>query len=137
MRGVAPVPPDASQNEGVRAGVRVVRVLPDVAAINREFDYLVPEQWADQVAVGTMVRVPLHGRRVGGWVTALDPEPTTDARLVALAKVSGVGPSAEMIDLCRWAAWRWSGRLATFLTTASPPTMVARLPSFRAMAPTP
>ena len=111
-----------------------MRVLPDVPAINREFDYLVPEQWADQVAVGTMVRVPLHGRRVGGWISAVDVEPEPGMKLVPLAKVSGVGPSAETIDLCRWAAWRWSGRLATFLTTASPPNMVARLPTFRALS---
>jgi primosomal protein N' (replication factor Y) len=81
-----------------------------------------------------MVRIPLHGRRVGGWVVGLDPEPTTDVRLVELAKVSGIGPSAETIDLCRWAAWRWAGRLATFLGTASPPTMVAGLPASRPSA---
>ena len=105
-----------------------VRVLPDVPAINREFDYSVPERWSDAVQVGSMVRIPLHGRRVAGWVTAVDVEPPSGVRVVPLAKISGIGPDAAMIDLCRWAAWRWAGRAATFLGTASPLQMVGRLP---------
>ena len=45
---------------------RIVRVVPDVPAIHRRFDYSVPAALADVVAVGSRVRVPLHGRRVGG-----------------------------------------------------------------------
>ena len=38
------------------------------------FDYLVPGRCcATSCAVGSMVRVALHGRRVGGWVVALGP----------------------------------------------------------------
>ena len=59
---------------------RVVRVLPDVAAIDRVFDYEVPEAWetdgrADRVVIGSVVRIDLHGRRVGGWVVDVDVEP--------------------------------------------------------------
>lgn len=106
----------------------VVRVLPDVAAIDREFDYLLPAGATGEVEVGTMVRVPLHGRRVGGWITAVGVDPPAGVQLAEVAKVSGLGPTAEMIDLCRWAAWRWAGHLATFLRMASPPKMVHRLP---------
>ncbi len=34
------------------------------------------------------------------------------------------GPPADVVDLCRWAAWRWAGPLATFLRAASPPNVV-------------
>jgi primosomal protein N' (replication factor Y) len=78
-----------------------------------------------------MVRIPLAGRRVGGWVLEVDVEPPPGVEIAPIAKVSGLGPSVDMIDLARWAAWRWSGRLATFLGAASPPTMVQGLPSFR------
>ena len=47
----------------------------DVAALadqGREFDYLVREPLRSRVGVGTMVRVPLHGRRVAGWIVATD-----------------------------------------------------------------
>ncbi len=109
-----------------------MRVLTDVAAVDREFDYEVPAAWhrdgrAAKLAIGTMVRVALQGRRVGAWVTACDPEPTP-WQLRPLSKLVGVGPSAELVDLARWAAWRWAGRRATFLRTASPPRVVESVP---------
>ena len=108
--------------------MRVVRVLPDVPAIDREFDYVVPDGM-DDLAVGDVVRVQLHGRRVGGWVVADDVTPTPGVTLQPIAKRSGLGPSAELIQLADWAAWRWAGRRASFLGTASPPTVVTGVPS--------
>lgn len=104
------------------AAPRVVRVLPDVPAIDKEFDYLVPA--GVEAGVGDVVRVELHGRRVGGWVVAVDVDPEPGVNLKPLAKVSGRGPSAELIDLAGWAAWRWAGRRASLLRTAAPPGVV-------------
>jgi primosomal protein N' (replication factor Y) len=106
----------------------VARVLPDVPALAKTFDYLIPEAVRDRVRVGTMVRVTLKGRRVGGWVVAVAGEPATDRALRPLAKVTGWGPPPDLIDLAHWAAWRWAGRPAHFLRTASPPGVVAGLP---------
>jgi primosomal protein N' (replication factor Y) len=113
---------------------RVVRVLPDVAGIDKTFDYSVPAAWATDgrdslVAPGAVVRIDLHGRRVGGWIVAVDVDPPPGVVLRPLAKVSGMGPPAEIIELAGWVAWRWAGRLSTVLTTASPPTLVHALPS--------
>ena len=36
----------------------MARVLPDVAGFERELDYEVPSALADEVRVGTIVRVP-------------------------------------------------------------------------------
>lgn len=101
------------------AGPRVVRVLPDVPAIDKEFDYLVPD--GAQVGLGDVVRIELHGRRVGGWIVAVDVEPEPGVVLKPLAKVSGQGPAPELLELATWAAWRWAGRRASFLRTAAPP----------------
>jgi primosomal protein N' (replication factor Y) (superfamily II helicase) len=106
----------------------VVRVLPDQPAIAKTFDYTVPSAMADQVRVGTMVRVSLHGRRVGAWVVEMGVEPPPGVRLSAVAKVTGWGPGPELIDLAGWAAWRWAGRPAQMLGTASPDTAVRVLP---------
>src|SRR5207244_4313890 len=108
-------------------GPRVVRVLPDVAAIDRPFDYLVPGRLEDAVAVGTRVRAVLHGRRVGGWVVADRVSPPGGVRLRPLSSVSGRGPAPEVVELARWAAWRWAGPMASFLNTASPPRSVRQL----------
>src|SRR5262249_59420082 len=51
-------------------GALVARVLPDISGLDKEFDYLVPPSMVAEVRVGTLVRVELHGRRVGGWVVA-------------------------------------------------------------------
>lgn len=108
---------------------RAVRVLPNLPALDRAFDYLVPPGWADEVGVGTRVRIALGPRRVGGWVVADDVAAPEGVVLRPLSTHSGLGPSPELIDLARWAAWRWAGRQAHFLVTSSPETRVRGLPS--------
>lgn len=103
-------------------------MLPDVAAIDKTFDYLVPEALRDQVRVGDVVRVELHGRRVGGWIVELDVEPPPGVDLRPLARRSGLGPTRDLIDLAGWAAWRWAGRPTSLLSTASPERVVPALP---------
>jgi primosomal protein N' (replication factor Y) len=114
--------------------VLVARVVPDVTGLDKQFDYLVPDALRDRVEVGTIVRVPLHGRRVGGWVVALGaPDPALPVeKLVAIAKVSSIGPPADLVSLAEWATTRWgSPRVRPFLVVASPPTMVAGIASPR------
>ena len=110
----------------VALGTRTCRVQPDVPAVHRAFDYRLPDELADHVTVGTIVRVPLHGRRVRAWVLDTDVAETEvdSARLLTVHAVVSAGPPADVVDLCRWAAWRWAGPLATFLRAASPPNVV-------------
>jgi len=110
---------------------RVVQVAVDVPALadqGRVFDYLVADNLTGDVAVGTLVRVPLHGRRVGGWVVADNVAAAAGMRLQRVAKVTGLGPSRELVELSSWAAWRWSGRRTALLRAASPPAAVRGLP---------
>jgi primosomal protein N' (replication factor Y) len=43
----------------------------------------------------------------------------------------------ELIELAEWAAWRWAGRTASLLRTASPERVVSRLPPAPRPLPTP
>ena len=104
---------------------RTVRVTVDEPAVEKAFDYLAP----DDVRVGDVVRIDLHGRRVGGWVTAVDVDAPAGVDLKPIAKVSGWGPPSDVLELAEWAAWRWAGRPPHFLRTASPPTVVRGLPN--------
>jgi primosomal protein N' (replication factor Y) (superfamily II helicase) len=115
----------------------VVRVLPDVPAIDKTFDYLVPDALRDQVRVGDVVRVVLHGRRVGGWIVEVGVTPPPGLALQPLAKRSGLGPTPDLLELADWAAWRWAGRAASFLRTASPERVVTGLPPGPAARPRP
>jgi primosomal protein N' (replication factor Y) len=102
-------------------------VLPNVTGLDKEFDYRVPE--SSELRVGDVVRVDLHGRRVGGWVVALDPPDALPVdELKPIIKVTGRGPSDELIELAEWAAIRWAGRRRHFLHAASPDRAVLRVP---------
>src|SRR5258705_12487901 len=100
---------------------RVCRVAPDVTAVERVFDYLVPDALAPLVRVGAIVRVPLHGRRVRGWVVEDDVTSGTGERLLELLAVASDGPAPDVVALTEWIARRWSGpRIAGLRLPAAP-----------------
>ncbi len=106
-----------------------MRVVPDVPAIHRRFDYSVPAAIDAAVTVGARVRIELHGRRVGGWVVEDGVTPPPGLVTKDLSGSSGLGPPPTVVGLAEWAAWRWAGPLSSFLGTASPDRVVrAMLP---------
>ncbi|MEI8051034.1 MAG: hypothetical protein WCI12_06335 [Actinomycetes bacterium] len=106
---------------------RTISVLTEVGAVSRPLDYHLPETFTGPNTVGSRVRVPLNGRSVRGWI--VPSEGTTSLSSVKDVTASlGFGPPETVVALCRWAAWRWAGTAARFLGTASPSTLVPRLP---------
>ncbi len=104
------------------------RVLLDVAGFDKELDYSVPPRMAGQLRPGSVVRVPLQGRRVRGWVLAFPVEPPAGIALRPVLKVTGWGPEPELFGLAAWAAHRWAGRRRSLLVTASAEGVVKELP---------
>ena len=113
----------------------IARVVPDVTGLDKQFDYSIPTDLSARVRVGTIVRVELHGRRIGGWVSAISNEPSDGRSIESLkpiAKVTGHGPAPELFDLAEWASIRWAARrIRPFLVTASPGRAVVGLPTDR------
>ena len=114
----------------------VARVVPDVTGVDKVFDYLIPSELHDAIAIGDRVRVPLHGRNVPGWVSEIGSTSdgftdVDEAKLRAVIKRLGCGPSVEVVQLAQWASHRWCGRLRAFFVAASPSTLVASLPTAR------
>lgn len=105
-----------------------VDVLPDVSGIDRAFHYVVPPALVNDVSVGTIVRVSLHGRRVRGYVVAVGVPAPPGVRAQAILQVVSLGPPPPVVELCAWAAWRYAGRLRPLLLAASPARMVRSLP---------
>jgi len=103
---------------------RAVRVLPDVTAVDRAFDY----RCDFDAPVGTIVRVPLHGRRVRGWIVADDVAPGA-ADLLDVVAVVSAGPPADVVALTEWIAHRWAGPRVAVLRSASAPNNVKLPPT--------
>jgi primosomal protein N' len=103
---------------------RAVRIVTEVAAVDRPFDYLVTEKTA-HVAVGDRVRVDFNHRSVRGWVTG-DVDATSD--LKPLTKWLGFGPPPSLLALLTWASDRWYSPLSRFLLASSPRHLVTTLP---------
>lgn len=85
----------------------IAKVIVDVstAAIDRPFDYTVPEKWHAFVQPGVRVHVPFGPRKVQGFVIAV--ENTTDvdsAKLKAISSVIDIEPvlTEELLELGRW-----------------------------------
>ena len=122
---------DAGESGNGASPALVVRVLPDVVRLDKTFDYAVPDAWqadgrAERLRVGSIVRITLGGRRLQGWVIDVGVEPPPGVELQPLAKLTGMGPPAEVMSLAGWAAWRWAGRRVHLLRAASPPRVVTQ-----------
>jgi len=107
---------------------RVVEVLPDVSGIDRTFAYEVPADLVGRLTVGCVVRVLLHGRRVRGWVVAEATDLAAEIDLRPVSELVSLGPPPAVVELSRWAAWRYAGRLRPLLVAASAPRTVRALP---------
>ncbi len=104
---------------------RAVRVITEVAAVDRPFDYLVGDETA-VVGLGDRVRVDFHHRSVRAWVVD-DVAPS--AELKTIKKWLGFGPPASELELLRWASERWYGTWSRFLLGASSTRIVTSLPT--------
>ncbi|HSG80012.1 MAG TPA: hypothetical protein VLD62_10565, partial [Acidimicrobiia bacterium] len=104
----------------------VVRVVPDVPtfAVDDGFAYEVPD--TVEVDVGSIVRVPLGGRRVRGWVVGTGAPRRPGLR--RLLGRSGDLPvfDARLLQTLRWAAAHYVAPLAALLSKAGPPNLPKR-----------
>ncbi len=79
-------------------------VIVDVPAyaIDRPFDYIVPEKWRDIIQVGSRVKVPFGHRHILGYVVQLASETTVDpSKLKQLSELIDVEPvlTEELLQL--------------------------------------
>ncbi len=101
----------------------VARVTLEIA-LRKEFDYLIPPELADQVQVGTRVKVPFGARQVIGVVTAL-AEQSTHTNLRSVIKTVGAPAliTPKVLDLARWIAGYYCCPVETALKSVLPETV--------------
>ena len=102
-------------------------------SVDGGFRYAIPE--ALEVGFGAVVRIPLGGRRVRGFVIDVADADESSA-LKPIAAVSGDAPvfDAALLETLRWAALHYVTPLSTTLERAAPPNNPRR-PSSRVHAP--
>ncbi len=98
----------------------VIRVLVSAGSSDKEFDYLLGSQDIESVAIGTIVRVPLAGRKVEGWVCDIDPPIEPGISYKEICSLQSAGPDPSIMELSKWAAYYWLAPRSKFLKTASP-----------------
>jgi len=113
------------------SAVRAVRVITEVGAVDRPFDYSLTES-TGHVGLGDRVRVDFNHRSVRAWVVAEAP-PRDD--LKAITKWLGYGPPPSLLEFLVWASERWYSPLSRFLISTSPSRLVTSLPEVPAVAP--
>lgn len=102
----------------------VVRVVPDVPAFSVDdgFAYAVPDGMV--LGTGDLVRVPLGGRRVRGWVTGVDRSADRSSLKEVLGRSGDVAVfDRRLLGVLRWVASHYVAPLATVLAKATPPNL--------------
>ncbi|MDQ3735133.1 MAG: primosomal protein N' [Actinomycetota bacterium] len=110
------------------ADLQIARVCVDspLTHLDRLFDYLIPDEFADQVTVGCRVNVRFAGRLLDGYVLDLVADSAHGGRLAPLVKVISPEPvlSPAVARLTRAVADRYAGTQSDVLRLAVPPRRV-------------
>lgn len=103
----------------------VVPAVPSFS-VDGGFRYAIPGELGE-VEQGSMVRIPLGGRRVRGFVLEIDDGDTSG--LKAIAARSGEVPvfDARLLEALRWAALHYVSPLSMMLERAAPPNNPRRV----------
>jgi len=98
-------------------------------SVDDGFWYSIPEHLTDLVVIGSIVRVPLSGRRVRGWVCELGQE--REGPLKDIAGVSGAQPvfTPTLLKTLQWAAIHYVAPLSVLLAKATPPNLPKQTPN--------
>jgi primosomal protein N' (replication factor Y) (superfamily II helicase) len=97
-------------------------------AMRGPFDYRLPEELREGIAVGSMLVVPFGRRQILGVVTGLsDRSDVSDERLLAPLRALELGVPMDLVALAEWLAEEYCSTLARALSLVLPPAATRRL----------
>ncbi|MCG2624657.1 primosomal protein N' [Arthrobacter sp. I2-34] len=91
--------------------------------LDREFDYLVPEELSAAAVPGARIKARFGGQELAGYITARKAEAPEGVRLVALSKVVSPQPvlTPGLLRLATAVAERYAGNVSDVVRAAVPP----------------
>lgn len=103
--------------------VAVVWPMLEVPHLDREFEYTVPEEMRDDIAVGVAVKVRFKAQQITGYVVALREQAEFSGTLRPIQRVisSQVVLTPHVWELARAVAARDAGNVSDVLRLAIPP----------------
>ncbi len=114
--------------QGSRRLTRIAQVVPHLPtfAVDDGFSYRIPDSLSN-VVVGSLVRVPLGGRKLRGVVTHVR-EGGEPGNLRDVLAVVGDFPllTPRLLETMRWASIHYVAPLAVMLAKAAPPNIARR-----------
>lgn len=103
----------------------IAQILVDISsqAIDRFFDYLVPDRLVERVSIGSIVLVPFNKREEIGMVVGFISTPKEGVDLLSVTEVITTDPVFDetMIKLCQTISERYIAPLSESLKLALPP----------------
>jgi len=104
--------------------VAKVRFSSSLPQLDKEFDYLVPQDLVDTLSEGFQVQVPFGsgGKAKTGVVCSITEEATPRENLLAIQSVASITSvlSPQQLALCKAVAQRQAGTVGELLSTAIP-----------------
>jgi primosomal protein N' len=120
-----PAPSGGTNQPGTVAAARVVPSVPTFA-VDQGFWYAVPPSQEAIVGVGTMVRVPLGGRRVRGYVVEVGRREPGRLRPIAAISMEPRTFDGELLRSLTWAAHHYVAPVSVMLDRSAPPNLAKK-----------
>jgi primosomal protein N' (replication factor Y) (superfamily II helicase) len=99
-----------------------VEPLTTARSLRGPFDYRVPDELQEGVAIGSMLVVPFGHRDVLGVVVALaEASEVPEEKLLAPRRALELGVPADLVELARWMAHEYCSTFARALALVLPP----------------
>ncbi|MGC8480388.1 MAG: hypothetical protein ACP5PJ_02465 [Acidimicrobiales bacterium] len=87
-------------DESARGASRIVSVVAATPGTPFPLSYRWPESFGVEPEVGMVVRIPLRGARVRGWIIEKDAPPSYEGTLLPVEKIIGYGPPPRLFAWC-------------------------------------
>jgi primosomal protein N' (replication factor Y) len=110
------------------SAIAQIEPMTTARALRGPFDYRLPDELREDVAVGSMLVVPFGRRNVLGVVVGLaESSEVAEDKLLAPLRALELGVPVELVALAEWIAAEYCSTVARALTLVLPPGAAKRL----------